>query len=327
MSRNDQVTRQWFLIKALEKPGGATLEELAQSLPEDYACHPRTIRRDLQALEAAFPLYTDRVEGQVRWKLVDGFSRAPALQFSSTELLALVFTRDLAKPLEGTPIKDSLDSALAKVTAALPPAAEEYVRNLQGWFSAGIGSHKNYREHREIIDQLARAIAKKRTVEMRYYTAERDRTSRRKVDPYHIWYASGALYLIGHCHVRKDVRLFAVDRILSLTITNLPCQMPLGFNVEEYVRTALMVMRGGPEIEVELLFDRKTSAWAKDRIWHPSQKAALNKDGCLTLQLQVSDTPELLGWILSFGPGVTVVKPDSLREKLKSTASKIANNE
>ncbi|MBN1569788.1 MAG: WYL domain-containing protein [Acidobacteria bacterium] len=325
MSRNDQVTRQWFLIKALEKSGGATLEELVQSLPEDYACHPRTIRRDLQALEAAFPLYTDRVEGQVRWKLVDGFSRAPALQFSSTELMALVFTRDLAKPLEGTPIKDSLDSALAKVTAALPPAAEEYVRNLHGWFSAGIGSHKNYREHREIIDQLARAIAKKRTVEMRYYTAERDRTSRRKVDPYHIWYTSGALYLIGHCHVRKDVRLFAVDRILSLTITNLPCQMPLGFNVEEYVRTALVVMRGGPEIDVELLFDRKTSSWAKDRIWHPSQKAVLNKDGCLTLQLQVADTPELVGWILSFGPGVTVIKPAELQEKVRSAATEMAN--
>jgi predicted DNA-binding transcriptional regulator YafY len=325
MPRNDQVTRQWFLLKALEKPGGATIEELAQALPADYACHERTIRRDLQALEAAFPLYTDRVDGQVRWKLVDGFSRVPALQFSSTELMALVFTRDLAKPLEGTPIKDSLDSALAKVTGALPAAAEEYVRNLSGWFSAGIGSHKNYREHREIIDQLSRAIAKKRTVEMRYYTAARDRTSRRKVDPYHIWYASGALYLIGHCHVRKDVRLFAVDRILSLTITNLPCQMPLGFNVEEYVRNALMVMRGGPEIEVELLFDCKTSAWAKDRIWHPSQKATLNKDGCLTLQLQVSDTPELVGWILSFGSGVQVIKPGELQEKVKSAAMEIAN--
>jgi predicted DNA-binding transcriptional regulator YafY len=239
--------------------------------------------------------------------------------------MALVFTRDLAGPLEGTPIKESIDSALVKVAAALPTAAEEFVQNLQGWFSAGIGPHKVYRKHRETINQLARAITKKRTVEMRYYTAMRDKTSRRKVDPYHIWYAAGALYLIGYCHRRRDVRMFAVDRIRTLTITNLPCQMPLGFNVEEYVRDALSVMRGGPLIDVELRFDRKTSAWAKDRIWHPSQKAAIDKGGCLTLKLQVADTPELIGWLLSFGSGVRVIRPDSVRHQVLSTAVKIAN--
>jgi predicted DNA-binding transcriptional regulator YafY len=327
MPRNDQVTRQWLLLKILERPGGVTIEELVKSLPEDYACTSRTIRRDLQALEVRFPIYTDYIDGCVRWKLVEGFNRVPALQFSATELMALVFTRDLAKPLEGTPIKESIDSALAKVASVLPASAEEFVQHLQGWFSAGIGPHKTYREHREKIDQLARAITKNRTVEMRYYTAGRDKTSRRKVDPYRIWYAAGALYLIGYCHVRREVRMFSVDRILSLTVTALPCQMPLGFDIEDYVRNALTVMRGGPQIEVELHFDRKTSAWAKDRIWHPSQKVALDKRGCLSLKLQVADTPELIGWILSFGPGVKVVMPVSLAEEIKIKALQIVQQE
>jgi predicted DNA-binding transcriptional regulator YafY len=327
MPRNDQVTRQWLLLKVLEKPGGATIEELARSLPHEYACTTRTIRRDLQALEVRFPLYTERVEAQNRWKLVEGFNRIPALQFSATELMALAFTRDLAKPLEGTPIKESLDSALAKVTGALPQMAEDYIQSLKGWFSAGVGPHKEYLEHREKIDQLAQAITKKRTVEMRYYAATHDKTSRRKVDPYHLWYAGGALYLIGYCHTRKDVRMFAIDRILSLTVTSFPCQMPLGFNIEEYVQKALTVMRGGSPIEVELHFDRQTTAWAKDRIWHPSQEAEIDKDGCLNLKLQVAETPELIGWILSFGSGVQVVKPESLRRQLKSTASEIAGQD
>ncbi len=327
MSRNDQVTRQWFLLQAIEKPGGATIEELVRSLPPDYACHARTVRRDLEALGVKFPIYTDPIDGCTRWKLTDGFSRVPALQFSATELMALAFTQDLARPLEGTPIKESLDSALIKAKRALPAEAEEYLQSMQGWFSAGIGSYKNYREHREKIDQLARAIAKKRTVEIRYYTATRDRFSRRKVDPYHIWFAAGALYLIGHCHTRSDVRMFAVDRILSLTVTSLPCQMPLGFNVEDYVRSALTVMRGGELIDVELRFDRQTTAWAKDRVWHPSQKATIDRDGCLTLNLQVANNPELVGWILSLGVGVRVVKPVELNRHIKSVASQIAEQE
>ncbi len=324
MPRNDQVTRQWFILQALERPGGATIEEIARTLPKDYTCHPRTIRRDLQALEVRFPIYTDRVDGRVRWKLVEGFNRVPAVQFSATELMALTFTRDLARPLEGTPIKDSLDSALAKASGVLPPSAEEYVKQLQGWFTAGIGPHKRYAQHRETIERLARAIANHRTVEIRYYTAARDTTTRRKVDPYHLWFAAGALYLIGYCHLRRDVRMFAVDRIRSLTITNHPCQMPLGFDVEAYVRDALVVMRGGEQIEVELRFDRKTSAWAKDRIWHASQKATVDRKGCLTLALRVADTPELVGWILSFGPGARVLRPASLRERVLSAALQIA---
>jgi predicted DNA-binding transcriptional regulator YafY len=160
---------------------------------------------------------------------------------------------------------------------------------------------------------------------MRYYTAWRDKATRRKVDPYHIWYAAGALYLIGYCHLRNDIRMFAIDRILTLTVTTLPCQLPLGFHVEEYVRNALMVMRGGPRIDVELRFDRKTSAWARNRIWHPSQKVTTGSNGCLTLELQVAETPELVGWILSFGAGVTVVHPDSLRRQVIDTAVKIAS--
>jgi hypothetical protein len=64
---------------------------------------------------------------------------------------------------------------------------------------------------------------------------------------------------MGHCHKRREILMFAVDRIISLTVTNLP-QRPLGFNVEGYVADALSVMRGGPPIEVALLFDRKALA-------------------------------------------------------------------
>ncbi len=35
------------------------------------------------------------------------------------------------------------------------------------------------------------------------------------------------------------------------------------------------------------------------------------------MTLQVADTPELLGWILSFGSGVRVLKPGSLQKAVK----------
>ena len=323
MPRNDQVTRQWLLLQKLEHSHGATLQELANSLPEDFACHPRTIRRDLEALEAArIPLVTERSNGRTHWRLLDGYRQVLPLALSPTELMALIFSRDLLKPLEGTELKASLDSALNKAEAALPAEGAGYLEQLRRSFSVGLGAHKSYRQHRDTIDLLSRAIAQPRTVHMRYYTASRDRTNRREVDPYHLWYADGGLYLIGHCHLRQEVRMFAVDRIRSLTLTNRPCQMPLDFDLDTYVKDALVVMRGTP-LEIDLLFDKPTTAWVKDRQWHPSQQTTLGKDGLLRMSIRAADTRELVGWVLHFGSGVQVISPASFRDKVRAEARKI----
>ncbi len=324
MPRNDQVTRQWHVLQRLEgSKRGLTLDELLAALPPDLARHPRTLRRDLEALEAAhFPLLSERVDSVVRWRLLDGFRSIPALGLSPTELMALTFTRHLLLPLEGTEIKASLDSALQKATARIPPPAMELVRQLEQSFSVGLGPHKRYREHRLTIDLLTKAITRARTVQMRYYSASRNVTMRREVDPYRLRYVAGGLYLIGYCHWRKDVRMFAVERIKSLTLTDHPYQMPLHFDMEAYVENALVVMQG-KQMDVELLFDKMTAAWVKDRVWHVSQQTKNLKDGRLRMTLTVADTRELVGWVLSFGSGARVVRPESLRTAIAEEARRI----
>jgi predicted DNA-binding transcriptional regulator YafY len=328
MARYDQATRQIMLFDSIANSRlGRSLAELIAALPEDYARHSRTIRRDLEALELHFPVWTTRQNGRTVWKLVEGYrGGVQKLGFSPAELMALVFSRDLLKPLDGTPIKESLDSAFNKAAAALPPEAVAYLQRLRNYFSIGLGPHKNYSQHKETVDRLTRAIDRKRTIEMRYYSASRNRTGLRSVDPYRIWYAAGALYLIGYCHTRRDVRMFAIERIRSLRLTIDPCQMPLHFDIEEYVQNALVVMRGKP-IEVELIFDRKTAAWAKDREWHPTQRLEPMKGGRMKMLLSAADTSELTGWILSFGAGVRVAAPAPLRDKVRAEAKKIFDRE
>jgi predicted DNA-binding transcriptional regulator YafY len=321
--RNDQITRQWHLLRRLENSRGLTLPELVESVPDDHPKNARTVRRDLEALEAVgFPLVTERHNGQSRWRLIEGFRNIPALGFSATELMALTFSRKLLQPLQGTEIQAALNSALNKVASALPPQGHDYVRALDNLFSIGLGPHKNYRQYTKIIDLITQAIDKTRTGQMRYFSASRDTTSRREVDPYRLWYAGGGLYLIAYCHLREDVRMFAVERIRSLTLTDHPYQMPLGFDVDEYVQDALMIMRGR-RIEVELLFSKKIAAWVKDKLWHASQQTSSLKDGRLRMTLKVADTDELVGWILSFASEVKVVTPESLRMKVRDEARKI----
>ena len=116
-----------------------------------------------------------------------------------------------------------------------------------------------------------------------------------------------------------------MERIKSVTPTDFPYQIPLHFDFDAFVEDSLTVMRG-PRIEVELEFDKATAAWAKDRVWHPSQQVKRLPGGKVWMALSVADSRELLGWILSFGSGVRVLRPQSLREAVKQEAATIASS-
>jgi predicted DNA-binding transcriptional regulator YafY len=324
MPRNDQMIRQLHLLRELESLRGKTLRELTSALPKDYARHERTVRRDLEALEAAgFPLITETINGQTRWRFIDGYRNTLALGFSPSEIIALRLTRQLLAPLEGTDIQESLQSALAKAEAGIPTLENHTPRHLPAIFSFNVGSHKSYASHKATIATLIKATAKLHTVQMRYFSAARNQITRREVSPYRLWYTHGALYLIGYCHLRTDVRMFAVERIKSVTLTDHPFQIPLDFDIEDYVKDAIGIMRGQP-IKVELRFNTSTAAWVKDRLWHPTQTLTPLKHGELTMTLTVANNRELVGWILSFGSGVRVIEPASLRQAVRQEAKSIA---
>lgn len=328
MPRNDQAVRQLVILHRLEASRhGLTLEQLAQALDPGSTRHPRTLRRDLAAIEAVgCPLVTERVDGRVRWKLLEGFRNIPALRLSPTELMALTVSRRLIAPLDGTELHASLQSALGKVSAALPPQGLALAQQLESTFSVGIGPHKRYRHHREVVERITQAIGHKMRLQMRYDSASRGRMTRRDVDPYRLWFASGGLYLIGYCHLRKEPRMFAVERIKSVTPTDFPYQIPLHFDFDAFIEDSLTVMRG-PRMTVELEFDKPTAAWVKDRIWHSSQEIRRLPRGQMRMTLSVADSRELVGWVLSFGGGVKVVQPDSLRIAVQQEARKILESQ
>ena len=71
MARGDQLARQWRIIQTLvsSKYGKAVAD-----LVKEENCHPRTIYRDLEALqEAGFPIYSERLDGKGVWSVVDEY--------------------------------------------------------------------------------------------------------------------------------------------------------------------------------------------------------------------------------------------------------------
>ena len=136
MARGDQLARQWKIIQRLitSKWGKS-----AAALAEEIECHPRTLYRDLEALQAAgFPIYTERVEGRNLWSLLDTLKHHIPIPFSLTELMALYFGTDMLQAFKGTAFHDSLESLSQKIKATLPPESMKYLKSVEQTLQIGI---------------------------------------------------------------------------------------------------------------------------------------------------------------------------------------------
>jgi predicted DNA-binding transcriptional regulator YafY len=175
------------------------------------------------------------------------------------------------------------------------------------------------------IDILNTAILDRRLVEMTYHTASRDRETNRRVAPYKIWFFKGFIYLVGYCQLRREVRIFTLDRIKHLVTTDAEFDLPEDFSVEDLMSTGFGVFVGRPE-KVKILFKPEIAGYIQEKTWHASQRLTPRAEGSLEFEVEVAVTAELKNWIMGWGAAATVLKPQSLADSIGAEARAVADN-
>jgi len=317
--RGDQLARQWRVIRSIEaSTNGLTVAEIANRQETGI----RTIYRDLEALQSAgFPLYTEKVEKANRWAFVDTYKFKIPAPFTLTELMSLYFYKDLVRVFKGTPFHDSIDSVFKKIQSTLPPQALRYLDQMQSVFHVGIKPYKDYGQFRNILNQVNQAAMDRRRVEMVYHSLHRKEKTLRKVDPYKVWFYDGTIYLIGLCHLREEVRMFVLDRIKMLKITDERFMIPNDFSLDDFMRDSFKVMHD-ELYTVKVRISPGWARWVSEKIWHESQKTKKMPDGSMEMIFQVAGLDEIKRWILSFGPEAFVLEPEKLKEMVHKDLSR-----
>ncbi len=310
--RGDQLARQWRLIQRLARSRyGVGLDEIAA----DLDCTRRTIYRDLDALMyAGFPVTSEKRDNRVYYRLLEDFQLGDA-PFTPDELLALAFSEDVLQALEGTVFHDSIRSALAKIRASLGPDLAAFLSRFRDAFQVMPGPHKQYAEVRDVIRTLNEAVLERRTVRIAYTTARTGETATRSLDPYRVWYRSGALYVIGHDHKRDEIRTFAIDRIREPVLTEDAFEVAEDFDFDALTAGSFGVVAEAPE-SVCIRFGQRRALYVQEHVWHESQRVTPADGGAVDLHLQVGTGDELRQWILSFGADALVLAPDHLRKEV-----------
>lgn len=316
MSRGDQLSRQWKIIQALiSAPGGRTAAELAAGLE----CTVRTVYRDLEALQSAgFPLYTDMVHGRRCWAVLEPCRQSMPLPCSLPELMALCFSRTMLQPLRNTIFAESLDSLFDKISAMLPPESLRFLQTVQDTIAVGTKQYKDYSAHHDHIARIYEGALSRQRLRITYCALNRSQPTSRTIDPYRIWFVNDTFYLIGYCHLRQSVRVFAVERIQDVAVIDETFSIPEGTRAD-MPEFAFGVVSGEPE-HVRIHFDRNVAPYIREKIWHPGQRLGECDDGGVVFEADLALTRELRQWVQSWGAAARVLSPESLRERIRQEA-------
>src|ERR1700738_5733278 len=178
------------------------------------------------------------------------------MMFTEEEALALILGLLVSRRVGFGQTASAIEGALAKIDRALPDRLRGRVQAVQGALTftpiRGVGRLPN---PATLLPLTSAADANQR-VWMRYRGAT-DETER-AIDPYGVVHHRGRWYVVGWCHLRDDVRMFRLDRVLALEPRGGPSdQKPVDFDCVDFVlKSPATVPFGWPmEVVLEITID------------------------------------------------------------------------
>jgi predicted DNA-binding transcriptional regulator YafY len=225
----------------------------------------------------------------------------------------------MLKFLHNTVFHDSLESLFEKIKTTIPLESKQYLDTVRQTFQVTLKQFKEYGKYQEVLNTIKDAALNHRTVEMVYFTMGRKKKTQRKVDRYRILFFNGTFYVIGYCHLRKDCRTFALERIKMLTMTDESFKVPEDFRLEDYMGSGFGVIGGRPE-KIKIWFSPDIAGYIKEKTWHESQVISQQRDGSIIFEADIAITEELLSWIMSWGSKAEVLEPTAMKDQIHEEA-------
>jgi proteasome accessory factor C len=297
----NRLTRLLSLVPYLTaRPEGVPLAEVAR----DFGVPDRQLRRDLELLwMCGLPGYGpgDLIDiafdaDTVRILFAAGMDRP--VRLAAHEALALSVALRVLADTPGVGDRAAIASALDKLAAAAGEApADVTVRDTVTDPQA---------------EKYAALVASGHAARITYYSASRDTTSERVVDPIEIVVAEGHAYLRAWCRTAGEIRQFRIDRIDACTeleepseplrLTNPPA--PTAFLASELPRIELLLGAGAKGVSDS----------------YPCEEVAGEPDGRRRVVMRVRDLDWARRFVLGLGGEAEVVAPAELRDAVRQTA-------
>ncbi|MBU2664486.1 YafY family transcriptional regulator [Actinoplanes bogorensis] len=225
------------------------------------------------------------------------------LRLTQDEALALVVALRMLAETPGTGHRDVIERALAKIENAAGDLA-------------GAPVAVRLPANSKRVDKVRAAVESGHALRMTYYTAARDETTERVVDPMRVLMVSGKAYLEAWCRRAEATRMFRIDRIDDFTELAEPSRPPAEAVPHDVTDG---VFHPTPDLQLVTLRVGRGSRWITE--YYPVEEVRRETGDEWIVTMRVTD----LGWaqrlLLGLGPDVTVVGPPELLTRIREQAT------
>ena len=289
----------------------------AQDLADRFDISLRTVYRDIRTLEeAGVPLYG---EAGIGYSIVDGY-RLPPVMFTQEEAMAFITAEKLMAKFTDNTLQYNFTSAMYKIKAVLRGSEKEMVENLEDQIL--IKGHKRAAYPDNILDVLLKAVAEKKVVRLTYRAFGNENNSERLIEPIGIFHEHENWYTIAWCHLRKEYRQFRIDRVVEAKLTDQPQQDRTSLReyeeMKEKAKTAISLQKAVIKV------DKSAALYMQDRKHYFGFVSEVVADDYVEMTFLSQSLEEgLARWLLMFADYVTVMEPQSLKDRITHLAEKI----
>ena len=137
------------------------------------------------------------------------------------------------------------------------------------------------------------------------------------VSPYALKLSQRRWYLLARTS-EDQMRIYALDRMTMVELTNEPFKMPADFSPQEYFAEYYGVLTDNtPMAHVVLRAYNKTPNYLRTLPLHSSQRELESTPDYTDFSYDIRPTSDFLGELLRHSNGIEVLQPQDLREKMR----------
>ena len=293
-------------------------------------CSKQTVLRMIDHIEMSHAATVESwMEGGRKWFKAKTPEKRPQVCLEAGDIQHLLLCRDFVWHLLPRALREEVSQTIAKTTVLLPDmeTRSEALTRLGQARAKGL---IDYTEHQEVVAALLNAIAKHQVCWVTYQAPWRDGPRSYHIAPIAMIAHYATLYLRcwlvteeGEPEVIYDNMLLALQRILKAEVTERRFAIP-----EEPLSVAphtFGLMKDEP-FRVRVFFSADAATYVRERTWSGDQTISPKPDGGIILEFTATSWPEVLSWVLSFGPEATILAPEDLRKGIKEAVGKILEN-
>ncbi len=305
MKYESKIQKINHLIRLFKNKKSLTTEEMIAALNVDK----RTVQRYLAELRESYGFNIKYNKSEKKFELRDKIEEITFSldNVSEREIEALELAVKFLSKKKNFPLIDELECLNKKIREKI--FADEGLKFEITDYSIPVSLRDRYFIIKKAIDEGVYLIFK-------YFGSKEGRKIERKVAPWRVIYSRNRWYLIGHCKVRDELRIFNIAYMDELRKTDEYCTETLGLDFGKFRRDMFGPWKGR-KAEWVTIYYKKDAARYIEKMYFPQDTKIKKIGDDLRLKIRVSYPEAVLFYlVLPFHYNAEVEKPKWLRDKM-----------